>query len=59
MRPESWLKKLSFWVRLLLHRREFDRELDDEIAYHIEAKTEDYIAKGMMPQEAQSAARNE
>lgn len=59
MRPERWLKKLSLSLRLLLHRREFDRELDDEIAYHIEAKTEQYIAKGMTPEEARRAARIE
>lgn len=59
MRPEGWFKKLSFWFRLLLHRREADRELDDEIAYHIEAKTEENVAKGMTPEEARRAARVE
>lgn len=59
MRPERWLKKLSFWLRLLLKRREVDRELDDEIEYHIEAKTEENIAKGMTPEEARRAARIE
>jgi predicted permease len=59
MQPERWLKKLSFWLRLLLHRRELDQELDDEIRYHLEAKTEDNIAKGMSPEEARRAARIE
>ena len=57
MQPERWLKKLSFLLRLLLHRRELDQEIDDEIAYHIEAKTEENIAKGMAPEEARRAAR--
>ncbi|HEU5401398.1 MAG TPA: ABC transporter permease [Terriglobales bacterium] len=57
MHPERWFKKLSFWLRLLLHRRELDQDLDDEIAYHLEAKTEENIAKGMLPQEARRAAR--
>lgn len=59
MQPERRLKKLSFWLRLLLHRRELDQEFDDEIEYHIEAKTEENIAKGMTPEEAQRAARIE
>ncbi|MGH9572055.1 MAG: permease prefix domain 1-containing protein, partial [Candidatus Acidiferrales bacterium] len=52
-----WLKKISFWLRSLLHRQELDRDLDDEIAYHLEAKTEENIASGMTPAEAQRAAR--
>jgi putative ABC transport system permease protein len=59
MRPRSWLKKLSFWLRVVLHRREVDQGLEDEIAYHVEAKTEEHIAKGMSPQEARRAARIE
>ncbi|MGA9882681.1 MAG: ABC transporter permease [Candidatus Acidiferrales bacterium] len=59
MEPERWFHKLSFWLRLLLHRPELDQQLDDEIAYHIEAKTEENIAKGMRPDEARRAARLE
>ena len=59
MQPDRWLKELSFWLRSLLHRRELDRELDDEISYHIEAKTEENIAQGMTREAAQRAARIE
>lgn len=59
MRPERWMRKLSFWLRALLHRRDLDQELEDEIGYHIEAKTEENIAKGMPPEEARRAARIE
>ena len=59
MRPEHWLKKLRFWLRLVLHRRELEQELDDEIAYHLEAKTEENVAKGMTPEGARRAARIE
>ena len=59
MRPKRWLNKFSFWLRSLLHRRELDRELDDELAYHIEAKTEENIANGMTPAEARRAAQIE
>lgn len=56
MRLERWFKKLSFWLRLLLHRGEVDQELNDEIEYHLDAKTEGNIAKGMTPIEARRAA---
>ena len=59
MRPERWLKKLSFWVRSLRHRRELDQELDDEIEYHLEARAEENIAAGMSAEEARRAARME
>jgi predicted permease len=59
MSLERWLKKLSFWFRAFLHRRELDDELDDEIRYHIEAKTEENAAKGMPREEARRAARIE
>jgi putative ABC transport system permease protein len=52
---------LSHFSRLVfrLRRRELDRDLNDEIEYHIEAKTEANIAKGMTPEEARRAARIE
>lgn len=59
MPPERLLKKLAFWLRLLLHRRELDQELDEEIGYHIESKTEENISNGMTPEEARRAARIE
>lgn len=59
MPPERWLKKLAFWLRLLLHRRELDQELDEEIGYHIESKTEENITNGMTPEEARCAVRLE
>ena len=57
MRVENLFYKVSFWFRLLLARRKLDQELDDEIAYHLQAKTEQNIAEGMMPEEARRAAQ--
>jgi len=59
MRPERWFTKLSFWLRSLLQRRAIDQELDDELAYHVEARTEENIAKGMTSEEARRAAHIE
>lgn len=54
-----WSCGLSHFSRLLFRRRELDQELNDEIAHHIEAKTEENIAKGMTPEEARRSARIE
>jgi putative ABC transport system permease protein len=59
MSVQRWLCKLSSLQRIVFRRRELDQELDDEIAYHVEAKTEENIAKGMTPEEARRAARIE
>lgn len=59
MRMQRWFHGLSHFSRLLFRRRKLDQELNDEIAYHIEAKTEENIAKGMPPEEARRTARME
>jgi len=59
MRLERWFHRVSFWFRALLHRRGVDRDSDDEIRYHVQAKTEENITKGMTPEDARHAARIE
>lgn len=59
MALQRLLYRLAFWCRSLLRRGQLDRELDDEIKYHVEAKTEENLAKGMTPEEARRAARLE
>lgn len=46
-------------LRALLRRRRFERELDDELAFHLAARTEDLIAAGVAPDEAARRARIE
>jgi len=46
MRPEHWIYTVSLRLRLLFHRRQADQELDQELRYHVERKTEENIAKG-------------
>jgi predicted permease len=43
----------------LFHRRQIERELDDEIHSHLDLLTEQKIGEGMKPQEARRAARIE
>ncbi|HEY6659826.1 MAG TPA: ABC transporter permease, partial [Pyrinomonadaceae bacterium] len=51
----------QFWRKLLCYvrRERFDRELEEEISFHLEMKTEEYRACGMEPEEAQRAARRQ
>jgi putative ABC transport system permease protein len=51
------LSKLWTRIRALLHKSETERELDEELRYHIEQQTEQNIHLGMNPEEARYAAR--
>jgi predicted permease len=49
--------KLMTRLRALLRKSEVERELDEELRYHIEQQTEQNIRLGMNPEEARFAAR--
>ena len=51
------LNKLGTWLRALLRKSEMERELDEELRYHIERQTEQNIRLGMDPEEARCAAQ--
>lgn len=59
MRPEHWLYMLPLRLRSLLRRDDVERELDEELRYHVEQKTEKFVALGMAPEEARRAAIRE
>jgi putative ABC transport system permease protein len=50
------LIKLKAGLRSLLRRSQAERELDEELRYHIEQQTEQNIRLGMNPEEARQAA---
>jgi predicted permease len=56
MRPEHWIYTVPLRLRSLFRRRQADQELDQELRYHVECKTEENIAKGLTPQEARRVA---
>jgi len=56
MRLEHWLYTLPLRLRSLFRGEQVDRELDDEMQYHIERLTEEYVARGLSGQEAHYAA---
>src|SRR5262245_25660479 len=51
------LSRLKTALRALLRRAQAERELDEELRYHIEGQTEQNIRLGMAPEEARTAAR--
>jgi len=57
LRIEHWLYSAPLWLRSLFRRRRVEQELDEEFAYHVERKTEEFIAQGLTPEEARRAAR--
>src|SRR5437667_4650595 len=57
MRPEHWRFTIPLRLRSLVRWGQADQELDDEVRDHLERKTNDYIAKGMAPEEARRRAR--
>jgi predicted permease len=56
MRPERWMYTLSLRLRSLFHRQTADQELDEELQYHVEQKTQQFIAQGTFPQDARRMA---
>jgi putative ABC transport system permease protein len=56
MKPEHWIYTVPLRLRSLFKRRRVDEDLDDELRYHVERRTEENIAKGMDPGAARRAA---
>lgn len=50
------LKRLRLRVRALLHKAEMERELDEEVRFHLEKEIEQNLAQGMHAEEARFAA---
>jgi macrolide transport system ATP-binding/permease protein len=52
-----FLRMLRLKLRSLVSRGSVDRDLDDELRYHLDRQIEEYIASGMSPDEARRSAR--
>lgn len=52
-----WLDNWWFRVRALVTSRNMERELDDEIAFHLAMETEKLMDQGMSPEDARVEAR--
>ncbi|HEX8764959.1 MAG TPA: ABC transporter permease, partial [Candidatus Acidoferrum sp.] len=51
-----WRYKLPLRLRSLFHRRKAEQDLSEELQFHLQHQIDEYIARGMDPQEARSAA---
>jgi predicted permease len=56
MRLRHWVYTVPLRLRSIFERRQVERELDEELEFHIALKTDEYCAKGMTPGEARRAA---
>lgn len=53
LRPPSWRRYLRFW------RSDVDSDVDDELRFHLETRTEDLVAQGLSPERAAEQALTE
>ncbi len=56
MRMEHWIYAVPLRLRSLFQRRRVEQDLDEELQYHLERKTEDYLAQGLTADESRRAA---
>ena len=57
MTVDRWFQIISLRFRSLFRRRDVERELDDELLYHVERQTAENMRQGMTHDEAYAAAR--
>ena len=53
---ERWLHRASMRLRALFGGGRLDRDLDDELRYHLDQLIEDHIARGLSPEAARRQA---
>src|SRR4029077_15508330 len=53
----NWLAKFARRLRMLIHRQQFDADLEEEIRLHLELRQEEQLESGMAAYDAQAAAR--
>jgi predicted permease len=53
----DWLRELGRRLSMLMHRREFDGDLEEEMRLHLELRQEEQIESGLTEDEAGAAAR--
>src|SRR5713226_7039879 len=56
MRWQHWIYTVPLRLRSLLRRDDVERELEEEMRYHLERGTEEYIASGLSAKEARHPA---
>ena len=59
MQSRHWLYTIPLRIRSLFRRDRVEQELTDELQYHLEQKTREYVARGMAIEEARRVALRE
>jgi predicted permease len=55
----NWLRELARRLSMLLHRRQFDADLEEEMRLHLELRRQEQLQSGVAENEAQAAARRQ
>jgi predicted permease len=53
----NWLRELARRLSMLMHRRQFDADLEEEMRLHLELRQEEQLVCGVAADEARSAVR--
>jgi predicted permease len=53
----NWLSELARRLRMLMHRPQFDTDLEEEMRLHLELRQQQQIECGMAPDDARAAAQ--
>lgn len=53
----NWLRGLATRLRMLMHRRQFDADLEEEMRLHLELGKEELVESGMTADQARAAAQ--
>jgi putative ABC transport system permease protein len=51
------LRDLKLRLRAVIARRRTERDLDEELSFHVERETQKHLASGLRPAEARARAR--
>src|SRR5277367_2980867 len=55
----DWLRELARRLTMLIHRRQFDADLEEEMRLHLELRQQQQLQSGLTPFDAQAAARRQ
>jgi len=53
----DWLRELARRLNMLLHRRQFDADLEEEMRLHLELRQEEQLQSGVTADDARATAR--
>jgi putative ABC transport system permease protein len=55
----DWLRELARRLKMLVHRRQFDADLEEEMRLHLELRQQQQIESGVNPDDARAASRRQ